>query len=249
MSSVVLGGIAFESWEVPNKLPFGLNQHHVVHRLMGGTRVVDTMGPDPEPITWNGRFRGPNAMARAMMFRSLTAEGGELELLWNGLAFLVVITSFKPIAEREFEIPYTMTVEVVEDLDAPIGGLISSLDAIIAGDLSAAASILADVAFPVVADAVGAISDAVAVVGTLQDAASTVLAPVSTAVAVASDALSVAAAGLEDAMVVVAPLGADPGAISDWLSTTTAQVADLATISRASAYVGRIGINLALGAS
>jgi len=249
MSSVVLGGIAFEAWEVPNKLPFGIKQHHVVHRLMGGQRVVDAMGPDPDPISWTGRLRGPNAMARAMMFRSLAAEGSELELFWNGLAFLVLITDFKPVAEREFEIPYTMTVEVVEDLDAPIGGLISSLDSVIGADLQQAASIVSGIDLATVSDAIGAVSSVVASVGVLQNATAAALAQIETAAIVASDAISMAVGGVESAMVVASPIGVDPGIIADWLTTSTVQAGDLATLSMAGAYVGRIGINIALGVS
>ena len=53
---LLLGPIAFGGREVPDKINWGGKQMLAVHKNIGGTRVIDAMGPDPVDIKWAGHF-------------------------------------------------------------------------------------------------------------------------------------------------------------------------------------------------
>jgi hypothetical protein len=58
MATVTIGGISLSEWEIPERINFGGKQQVTVHKLIGGNRVIDAMGPDPDDVRWSGRFRG-----------------------------------------------------------------------------------------------------------------------------------------------------------------------------------------------
>lgn len=139
MASVVLGGIVFQDWEIPESINFGGAQQVSVHKLIGGTRVVDAMGPDPADVTWSGRFRGPNAMFRAQAMDAMRAAGAQVPLYYLSTFVTVVITSFKAQPERFYEIPYTITCIIVEDpINDLLGAVVSGLDAVVGDALTVA---------------------------------------------------------------------------------------------------------------
>jgi hypothetical protein len=53
---LVLGSLAFDDWSTPSKMGYGGRQMTAVHKLPGGARVVDTLGPDEKDIQWTGTF-------------------------------------------------------------------------------------------------------------------------------------------------------------------------------------------------
>ena len=55
---IILGGVVFTDFQIPNKIPFGGKQAHKIHDLIGGQRFVDAMGPNSGDKSWTGRFRG-----------------------------------------------------------------------------------------------------------------------------------------------------------------------------------------------
>lgn len=115
-SILKLGDFEFHGFEVPTSLPFGGSQALVTHRLPGGKKVVQSMGAESRPIAWSGRFRGANAMARARYLDELRYAGRPLSLMWLDFSYTVKIASFSPDYERMYEVPYSITVEVIEDL-------------------------------------------------------------------------------------------------------------------------------------
>lgn len=117
---VQLGDFSFASTEVPEGIPFGGDQLIDVKQLQGGVRVVDAMGAADRPLEWTGRFRGPNALARARYVDGLRKAGAPLSLTWSELSYTVVIRSFVPDFRAFYEIPYAISCEVVEDLSAPV---------------------------------------------------------------------------------------------------------------------------------
>jgi hypothetical protein len=44
--TLILGGIAFDSFSTPSRMGAGGKQAMVVHKLPGGARVIDTLGLD-----------------------------------------------------------------------------------------------------------------------------------------------------------------------------------------------------------
>ena len=100
LDTLVLGGMVFTDFAVPEHMPFGGEQAMVVHKLPGGQRVIDTLGPDDMNITWNGRFWGNGALGQAMALDAMRRAGTPLPLVYAGHAYIVVIDSFSAEIER-----------------------------------------------------------------------------------------------------------------------------------------------------
>lgn len=89
-----LGGIQFDGFSTPPKMGAGGKQSMVVHKLPGGNRVVDTLGPDEDNISWSGEFFGNNSDASISALDGLRAAGGVIPLVFAGQFRSVIIDSF-----------------------------------------------------------------------------------------------------------------------------------------------------------
>lgn len=126
---VKLGDFDFRRYEIPEAIPFGGEQDLVIQKLIGGERSVDAMGASPEPLQWTGRFQGEGALQRALVLDGMRKAGKSLVLTWSELSFLVVIKKLICSFERSYQLPYSIVLEVVKDLAAPVGSVTStSLD-------------------------------------------------------------------------------------------------------------------------
>jgi hypothetical protein len=137
-SQVLLGSVVFTSREVPDVIPWGGKQQAAIHKQLGGQRVIDTMGPDPRPITWSGLFYGPSASQRARLVDTLKNQGGQVGLQWGSFSFIVVITDFEPDYKHEWECHYKITCEVVQVGPSPPG---PTVDTQLQSDFSAITAI------------------------------------------------------------------------------------------------------------
>jgi hypothetical protein len=117
-----LGDFTFSSYEIPEKITFGGDQHLVTHELVGGVRVVDAMGRSDAPLQWSGLMLGQNALNRARYLDYLRVTGLALPLTWSELSYQVVVSSFTADFERSYKIPYRINCTVVSDVAAPIKG-------------------------------------------------------------------------------------------------------------------------------
>ena len=118
--SVVLtiGDISFTYFESPQEINFGGKQSLSIHKMIGGQRFIDSMGVDDAPISWEGRFRGSNAVDRANALDYLRRTGQPVQLSWYSFKRLVVIEEFEPKFQQFYEVPYKITVQVLENQDA-----------------------------------------------------------------------------------------------------------------------------------
>src|SRR4051812_44013109 len=89
-----LGGVVFQGFEIPESINFGGAQQLVVHKLPGGGRVVDAMGPDDADIRWSGRLRGSSAEQRAILLDFMRRQGNKVLLTWSLHRYQVVIKEF-----------------------------------------------------------------------------------------------------------------------------------------------------------
>lgn len=137
---LLLGPVTFQTFELPPRIGFGGEQRLAVHRLPGGGRVIDAMGPDDAPIVWSGAFAGPDAADRARVLDLLRAEGLALPLAWDAFAYLVVIAAFEAIYERPNWVPYRIACTVLLDQTQVATALVAPLATTVLGDLSAASS-------------------------------------------------------------------------------------------------------------
>ena len=125
---LVIDNFEFMGFEVPDSISFGGSQSLAIHKLAGGTRIIDAMGCDDAPLEWEGIFTGQNALSRAKLLDGYRSEGKMRKLTWGTFSYNVVIREFKAKYERGFHIPYKITCEVVEDLTKPIASAVASAD-------------------------------------------------------------------------------------------------------------------------
>src|SRR5258708_34428670 len=88
---LTLGPLLFTDFEVPESINVGGKQIRVVHKLVGGDRVIDAMGRDDDDIVWSGRFRGSAAEIRARLADFLRVQGQPLVLAWSTYRYLVMV--------------------------------------------------------------------------------------------------------------------------------------------------------------
>jgi hypothetical protein len=112
-TTLTLGSFQFAGTEIPEKINFGGKQALVTHELVGGIRVVDSMGPQDAPIAWSGLLRGPNALARAQQLDDMRRAGQPLTLNWMEFSYLVVIESIDLDFERFYQVPYRISCTVI----------------------------------------------------------------------------------------------------------------------------------------
>lgn len=113
--AVTLGDVTFEDFEVPESMRAGGAQVLKLHKLVGGQRVVDSMGRDDHPLTWSGTFLGPEALSRAQQLDAMRVAGAQVVLTFSEYRFKVAISDFTPDIHRAYWIPYSITCEVVAD--------------------------------------------------------------------------------------------------------------------------------------
>jgi hypothetical protein len=138
--TLILGGIAFDSFSTPDAMGAGGKQHIVVHKLPGGQRVIDTLGPDEDNITWSGKFYGNNAYANALALDGMRAAGQVVPLIFGGQFRSVIIDTFSYHIRRLPEwVEYSISCMVYQNQSlGTLGGSLGSIDTLILGDIALA---------------------------------------------------------------------------------------------------------------
>ena len=93
--ALILGGVTFDQFSTPPKMTAGGTQAMVVHKLPGGRRTIDTLGPDEADISWQGFFFGNDAYQNALTLDAMRAAGQVQQLTWAGQFRSVVINRFE----------------------------------------------------------------------------------------------------------------------------------------------------------
>lgn len=200
MIFLTLGAITFANYEIPERLNFGGLQALSVKKLVGGQRVIDAMGPDDDDIAWSGLFFESVATFRAQYLDQMRRLGTAIPLTWGQFNYLVVIKDFKANFERTYQIPYSITVTVIQDLNSPITILVPVAynDAIL-GMLAEANDLAFFIANPSVLSAMTLLSAAINNVPDFNVATSTQIATIISPLAAAQSAVLTAINGLQSA--------------------------------------------------
>jgi hypothetical protein len=137
---LILGGLIFDDWSTPERMPFGGRHTTTIHKLPGGTRVVDTLGPDEMDITWAGTFWGATAYDSALTLNGMRQAGQPLPLTFAGQFYTVVIADAHVDIHR---LPLWATYTVVCVVtDSPMAGVLSgafsSIDTLVSADIATA---------------------------------------------------------------------------------------------------------------
>jgi hypothetical protein len=142
---LTVGAVKFNSSETPVNLPIGVEQMLSTQTLPGGSRVVQTFGVSPKPITWSGLLFGAFIEARVAQMRLYAAAGNPIKMTWvkstsnvtgatlqTGQAstplsqlkekYIVIIKDFDPDFYAQYA-KYTMTLIVVKALNGAYSAL------------------------------------------------------------------------------------------------------------------------------
>ena len=136
--SLTLGPVAFAGFELPSSITIGGRQRLAIHRLPGGLRIIDALGPDPADIAFSGIFTGPDAADRARLLDTLRIAGATLPLAWDAFAYTVVIETFEADYRSPWWIPYRISCAVLRDEVAAVLTAALELAPSLSADLLAA---------------------------------------------------------------------------------------------------------------
>lgn len=241
---LVLGPVAFSDFEIPERVQFGGAQQLAVHKMPGGTRVIDALGPDGCEIRWRGIFAGPDATDRARLLDSLRVQGATLPLSWDVFLYSVVISSFDAEYRKNWWIPYRLSCTILqEDVGTALASLAVPPEQV-SSDIDTAAGLASDAGMDL-----SAVESAVAASGATTPGTAAYTSALSVG-GQAQDQIATAISGIEAqlsaASVVTPPAAAGTAA---WAVAAIAQAAsgtgNLAALSAANGYMGRALFTLA----
>jgi hypothetical protein len=218
--------VTLDGFEVSGAVRFGGKQALTVHRLPGGGRVIDALGPDDADISWAGILSGGNAADRARLLDGLRRNGLTVTLAWDSFLIAVVVGELLLDFTNPWWIPYRIRCVVASGVNAPPMGTNLTAQSAVLTDLGAAGGFTN----------IGTIGAMLNTPGAFTEGTS--------AYATASGALSGLVAGTDAA---IATTGAAMSAadIPGMLTATEA----LANLSAARGYLARANANFVLSGS
>jgi hypothetical protein len=201
---LIVGDFEFSGLEVPESVTVGAKQQLVVHKLIGGKRVVDVMGVDYDNMSWSGWITGATAGDRVTQLETLRDAGDPLTFNMDGYYFSVLIQSFNARFEHLYRRYFTIDLLVVERLDAPIteNALSGTLDALINSDVGQSLGLASIINSAAVTTAINTVKDAVSQVqgfaNATIDTVQTVIRPLVAAQAVVQSVIAQVGASVND---------------------------------------------------
>jgi hypothetical protein len=239
-TTLTLGPVIFQGFEIPCGINFGGKQRLAVHRLPGGVRVIDALGRDDADIAFSGIFCGDNATLRARLLDEMRASGALLPLTWDVFFYTVVVAQFQANYSTSNWIPYRITCTV----------LLDEASALIQAAVSLGASVLSDVG-TAISQAMASGVDISSLQTTMSDTSATVRD--TAAYNVAQSGIATVQSNLAsaiDAAGTALPIDAitSPGNASSGVAGLTTAIGasqQLSQLTIAQSYLGRVATNLA----
>ena len=245
---LILGGYTFEGFGVPERIPGGGKQHLVVHKLLGGDRIIDALGADDDVIAFQGRFRGPGAMDDAMFMDAMRRSGRPVTLTYWNQTVTVVVSGFSWSFERFFEVPYKLECTVAGNQAQQQTSTPETLDGAVGSDTSLAGTLSAG--SDKAAAQVSSISQTYSAIGPLATASDADVATMQDAVSTSTGGLQSIAGAADLPQGPIPGLGGsnagggDPGASAADLSAIAQVMNDGSAAQNTLPVVQRMGVNL-----
>lgn len=201
---LIVGNFEFSGLEVPEAVTIGAKQQIVVHKLVGGKRVVDVLGVDYDNLSWSGWMTGATAGDRMNELETLRDAGKPLTFNMDGYYFSVLIQSFNARFEYVYRRYYSIELVVISRLDAPIttNALAGTLDALINSDVGESLGLASIINSDAVTASINAVKDAVSQVqgfaNATIDTVQTVIRPLVAAQAVVQSVIAQVAGSIND---------------------------------------------------
>lgn len=194
---LTLGTVTFANFEIPERINFGGEQALSTKQLVGGKRIVDAMGAVDDDISWSGLMFESTATFRAQFLDQMRRTGLPYPLTWGQFNYLVVIKSFKASFERTYQIPYTISLTVIQDLNQPFPTIVPVAynDAIV-GMMTEAQDLATLINNPSVSSTMGLLAAAIQEIPNFDIATATQLATIATPLLNAQNAVTTALAAL-----------------------------------------------------
>lgn len=181
--TLTLGTVIFQNFEIPTKINFGGMQALAVHQLVGGARIIDSMGRIDDDISWSGIFFESTATERAQFLDKMRSSGNTFPLSFGQFNFNVIISDFKCSFERTYQIPYSITCKVIQNLTLPISTLLPlGYNDAIANQLTELQDLALLVANPSISSSMALLSAAIQNLPSIANATTLQLAPVVVAI-------------------------------------------------------------------
>ncbi|WP_118181306.1 hypothetical protein [Paraburkholderia phosphatilytica] len=246
--TLALGSFVFQDAEIPEHIKIRTQQRLAVHRFIGGARQIDVLGTDHDPIAFSGWLTGSNAMQRALTLKAMKDSGQEVTLSWSQWLYNVVIGDFAAEYQRDYQIPYSITIIVSDDLtnNTSDGGT-DSIDDLINGDMTTASSLASP--FSALSSPMSSLQSAISAVSTFANAAKSTVASVLQPLQAVQSQVSTLIASTDNTLLSVSTVGGIlPGnPLSQQVTALTSQVTAMAnqgSLIQLSGVLGRIGLNL-----
>lgn len=238
--ALLLGPVEFRSLEIPSQINFGGAQRLAVHQLLGGQRVIDALGRNDGEILFNGTFSGTDASLRARLVDELRSAGNPLPLVWDVFFFTVLIAQFEAEYQNPGWVPYRIRCTVLRDEASAAANAVLSLAASALADATAATGLAGAAGL----DLTSALTAVTAPGATVRGTAAYVSAQSATGTATASLRQGIASSGAAlDQPPVVGAQTADQGIFN--LTTAVGAAQQVASLTAAYGYLGRVSTNLA----
>jgi hypothetical protein len=238
--ALLLGPIAFQNFEVPASINIGGAQRLAIHRLPGGTRVIDALGRDDSDISFSGTFSGPDATLRARSIDEMRAAGLFMPLTWDVFFYSVIINKFEADYRSGWWIPYRISCTVVCDEAGSVVASVISLADDALSDVTTARS-FATVAGIDLSDTQSALS--------MPDAAVKGTATYSSTLATLASAGALVGTGIAQAEATLGntswPADGQIPSVAGTLDGIVLAAQQISSLTVAQAYIGRAAINLA----
>jgi hypothetical protein len=138
---VILGGFVLDGWAAPQAMIGGGKQAMTVHKLPGGSRVIDTLGPDDADIPISGQLYDANAYSTCLAIDAMRAAGSQVPLIWGGQFLMVVVAEFRYTVHRYPNLcDYSILCVIASNpAQGILGAIASTVGGMISADLSAMA--------------------------------------------------------------------------------------------------------------
>jgi hypothetical protein len=117
---LTFGDVAFNSEECPAHLPLPVVAKTVVSELVGGGRVVQSMGPQPQQVTFSGTFWNVNVATRVALLRSYCVSGIAQSLTWGVEAYTGILSKFEPTYQNVNRCDYSLTIEIINSTNGAL---------------------------------------------------------------------------------------------------------------------------------
>jgi len=138
---VTIGTVTLTGMEVPSRLSVGGQNALVIHRLIGGDRIIDSAGNDPDRLELGGTFTGPTAQARAQAIQALRQAGKAVPFSAAGLSWQVMIRYFRyDYSAKGAIIAYSLQLELPGESSTSAGSSLTALTNLIGNDAADALS-------------------------------------------------------------------------------------------------------------